>query len=167
MPSIELIAAVLTALLGTLPPLLKVGLTALYKSSARVRHIFDTSLGRAILKGLDIKEADPSPTKGLLAELRTASAEMDRIVDEIGRYTEERQSTVLKLEGDLQALSQREQELKKRIEGLQQVPLPAAEYFAKLVERTEKKSATRDYVLFLLGVVASAVVVVILKAFGV
>jgi len=35
------------------------------------------------------------------------------------------------------------------------------------VERTEKKSATRDYVLFLLGVVASAVVVVILKAFGV
>ena len=47
------------------------------------------------------------------------------------------------------------------------MPLPAAEYFAKLVAKTEKKSAKRDYVLFLFGVVASAVVVVILKAFGV
>jgi hypothetical protein len=92
---------------------------------------------------------------------------MDRIVDDKGRYTEERQSTVLKLESDLHSLSQREQELKERIEGLQQVPLPAAEYFAKLVEKTERKSATRDYILFLLGVVASAVVVIILKAVGV
>jgi hypothetical protein len=89
-----------------------------------------------------------------------------RIVDDIGHYTEERQSTVMKLEDDLHALSQREQELKERIEGLQKVPLPAAEYFARLVEKTEKKSATRDYVLFLLRVVVSGIVVVILKALG-
>ncbi len=167
MPSIELIAAVLTALLGALPPLIKLGLAALYKSSSGARKAFDTSLGKAILKTLDIPEGVSSPTKDLLADLRKASTEMDRIVHQIGQYTQERQSTVMKLEGDLQALSQQEQELKKRIEGLQQVPLPAAEYFAKLVAKTEKKSAKRDYVLFLFGVVASAVVVVILKAFGV
>ncbi len=168
MPSLELVAAVLTALLGALPPLIKVVIEALYKSSSRVRKSFDSSFGKFVLKIFDIKETDASsPTKELLADLRKASTEMDRIVDEIGKYTEDRQSTVMRLEGDLHALSQREQELKERIEGLQKVPLPAAEYFAKLVEKTERKSATRDYVLFLLGVVASAVVVVILKAFGV
>jgi len=112
MPSIELIAAV-TALLGALPPLIKLGLAALYKSSSGARKAFDTSLGKAILKTLDIPEGVSSPTKDLLADLRKASTEMDRIVHQIGQYTQERQSTVMKLEGDLQALSQQEQELKK------------------------------------------------------
>jgi hypothetical protein len=164
MGGIELLAVVITALLGALPPLVKAALEALVKASPR---LFDSSVGKVILRISGAKSPTTSTgTKDLLLDLRKAAIEMDRIVDEIGHYTEERQSTVIKLENDLHTLSQREQELKERIEGLEKVPLPAAEYFAKLVEKTEKRSATRDYSLFLLGVVLSGVVVVILKAFG-
>jgi len=73
---------------------------------------------------------------------------------------------VTKLEAQLSQLTQEEGELRKRIEGLQQVPLPAAEYFATLVNKGEKSSALRDYILFTAGVVVSAIVAVVLKHFG-
>ena len=63
-------------------------------------------------------------------------------------------------------LTQQEGQLRKTIQELQQVPLPAAEYFASLVNKGEKSSALRDYVLFTAGVVVSAVVTVVLKHFG-
>jgi len=56
--------------------------------------------------------------------------------------------------------------IRDRVEGLQKVPLPAAEFFAKLIAAGEKKSALRDYLLFLAGVIVSALVVVLLKKLG-
>ncbi len=41
-----------------------------------------------------------------------------------------------------------------------------AEYFATLVNKGEKSSALRDYILFTAGVVVSAIVAVVLKHFG-
>jgi hypothetical protein len=72
----------------------------------------------------------------------------------------------MKLEGDLGVLSQQEQALQQRIEGLKNVPLPAAEYFASLVHRGEQRSALRDYALFTLGVLVSAGVTVVLRRLG-
>jgi hypothetical protein len=46
---------------------------------------------------------------------------------------------------------------------LQNVPLPVAQEFAKLVAPAEKKSARRDYLLFVSGVVVTTVITVILK----
>jgi hypothetical protein len=164
MDVIELLAIAITAFLGALPALIKLGLETLFRTSP---HLFDSRVGKLILRISRVNgPAASTGSRSLLLELKKAATEMDRIVDEIGRYTEERQSTVVKLENDLDALSRREQELKERIDGLQKVPLPAAEYFAKLVEKTEKRSVTRDYSLFLLGVVLSGIVVVILKKFG-
>ena len=72
-------------------------------------------------------------------ELSTASREMDEIVNRIREYTRGRELAVAELESQLGALTQQEQELRRRVEGLQKVPLPAAEYFAQLVSREEKR----------------------------
>jgi len=91
---------------------------------------------------------------------------MDAIVTKIQNYTRGRERAVLKLEEDLGILTEQEQDLRKRIEGLKHVPLPAAEYFASLVDRGERRSALRDYALFTFGVLVSAGVTIILKKFG-
>ncbi len=77
-----------------------------------------------------------------------------------------RESAVAKLETQLGKLSQEEGQLRKTIEELQQVPLPAAEYFASLVNKDNKRGTLRDYVLFVAGVVVSAIVTIALKHFG-
>ena len=91
---------------------------------------------------------------------------MNSTVAAITKFTAERQATVEKLEEQISSLSLQEEELKRRIEGLKNVPLPAAEYFAQMLENGERKSALRDYGLFLAGVIVSAIVGVILKLGG-
>jgi hypothetical protein len=102
----------------------------------------------------------------LFAELSEASKKMDGVVSRIQEFTKMRESAVLKLETQLSTLSAQEGELRKTIQQLQQVPLPAAEYFARLVNKGEKSSALRDYVLFFAGVVVSTIVAIVLKHFG-
>lgn len=67
------------------------------------------------------------------------------------------------LESQLGALANQERELNERIETLKGVPLPAAEYFGKLVETGERKSRFRDYSLFLAGIAVTVLVEVLLK----
>jgi len=91
---------------------------------------------------------------------------MDNLVQKIQVFSIEREKAIVKLESQLGIMSQQEQELSKRISSLKDVPLPAAEYFATLVSKGEGKSAKRDYVLFLLGVLVSSVIAILLKKFG-
>jgi hypothetical protein len=91
---------------------------------------------------------------------------MDVIVKQIQNYTEGREQAVAKLESQLGILSNQEQELKQRIQSLQNLPLPAAEYFAQLVSRSERRSALRDYILFLLGVLVTAGLGVLFRKLG-
>jgi hypothetical protein len=164
MIGIELISAVLAGILGGVQPLLKLIIEARFKRNPEARKHYDTPFGRFMLKVIGVEPpTQPLGVKTLFAELTKTSAAMDRIIADIGNFTREREAAVTRLEGDLETLSRRELELKQRIEGLEKVPLPAAEYFAKLVEKTERKSAFRDYMLFLFGVIVSAIVAVLLK----
>lgn len=161
---IEVVVMVVASLVGAIQPLLKLVVEGTFKNNPAARRYFDSQPGKLALRILGVEQiARPAGVKALFAELAKTSAAMDRIVADIGNFTREREAAVTRLEDDLEALARREQELKERIEGLEKVPLPAAEYFAKLVEKTEKKSAFRDYMLFLFGVVVSAVVAVLLK----
>lgn len=163
----ELLISLVAAVVGTLPPLAQVAIKELLQVSPWAREAFKSPFGTRVLRILGVKMPGfTSGTTELFTELAKTSTEMDRIVEEIGRFTEQRQAKVIKLESDLVLLSQREQELKKKIEGLEKVPLPAAEYFAQLVEKKEHKGALRDYILFLLGVAVSAVITVVLKKLG-
>lgn len=162
-PLISVIAALIAALSGALLPAMQ----ELIKNIARRRPAaFKSPFGRLLLQLGGVKPKEKNEAAILLGELSRASSDMDRIVTEIGRLTKERQSRIMRLETDLTLLSEREQELKTRIEGLEKTPLPVAEYFAKLVERTEKRSAARDYGLFLGGVVLTSVIAIVLRKLG-
>jgi len=96
----------------------------------------------------------------------TASKEVDAVLSELSQVARDREKAVQKIEADLQSLQNREKELQKRIETLQNVPLPVAEYFAQLTVSGEKRNAKRDYVLFGAGVVVSTIIAILLKIFG-
>jgi hypothetical protein len=93
--------------------------------------------------------------------LKRSSEDVDGVIEELSTVARERENAVRKLEADLASLSEREQELQKRVDDLQNVPLPVAEHFAALTSVGEKRSARRDYVLFGLGVVVSTVISII------
>lgn len=82
---------------------------------------------------------------------------------ELSQVARSREVAVQKLEIDLVALETREKELKEKIEALESTPLPVAEYFAKLVDSGEKRSAWRDYILFGAGVVMTTVIAIIIQ----
>ena len=127
--------------------------------------LFESKQLRAFaLKHKLIKETPEPPA--LFKELAETSRKMDEVVSKIREYTAQRESAVQSLESQLSQLTSQEGELREKIRNLEAVPLPAAEYFAKLMDKGERRSAKRDYMLFTAGVVVSVIVAVILKHFG-
>lgn len=162
--SVQIVAAAVTALLGAAFPLVKEAVRRLQKSP-RGKEFFTTPFGRLILRAFDLDRRIDTPAT-LFKELADTSTRMDGIVARIQEYTKGREQSVAKLEEQLGLLTQQEADLRKRIEGLKQVPLPAAEYFATLVNKGERSGALRDYLLFIAGIVVSAIVAIILRHFG-
>jgi hypothetical protein len=159
-----IIATFVSLLVGSLLPLLREIVKDLRKNSKGDR-LFESPIGRIVLRALNLDKAPDSPEL-LFAELSETSGRMDKIVSRIQAYTKMRESAVAKLETQLGQLSQEEGQVRKTIDELQHVPLPAAEYFASLVNRDSKRGALRDYVLFVAGVVVSGIVTIALKHFG-
>lgn len=142
------------ALIGAVSSLLGGGLL----SSEIIRKLLRRSLG----------QPEPSKTHSerlseLTSSLTSASAEVDSILRELSTVAKEKEVSVKQLEAGLSALQEEEKELKDKISALEKTPLPVAEHFAKLVESGEKRSATRDYVLFGAGVVVTTVVTIIIQ----
>jgi len=162
---ITFIAPLLTAVIGLIVPSVRQLLVALIKSGRGLKFFRDNPIGQQIVKGLGLEQSVKGP-ESLFKELSMASEKMDVVVKQIQEYTKGRELAVSKLESQLGLLSRQEQELKQRIQGLQNIPLPAAEYFAQLVSKGERRNAFRDYALFLLGVVVSAGVGVLLRKLG-
>jgi chromosome segregation ATPase len=144
----------LAVVLGAIASLLGGGLA----STELIRKLLRRALGKP----------EPSRTHSerlseLTASLTTASAEVDSILRELSTVAREKEKSVKQLEVGLSSLQEKEQALKDKISALENTPLPVAEHFAKLVESGEKRSATRDYVLFGAGVVVTAVVTIIIQ----
>jgi len=163
--ALKLLVPILAAAVGILVPLVQDLVGRLIKSGVGDKFFRETSAGRQIVKALGLERNLTGP-EALFKELSAASQKMDVIVKQIQEYTQGREEAVAELESQLGALSQQEQEMKQRIQGLQNVPLAAAEYFAQLVDKRERRSALRDYVLFLIGVVVTSGVEVLLRKMG-
>jgi chromosome segregation ATPase len=101
--------------------------------------------------------------KKLSAELARSSKEVDKTLEEMEMVSRVREEALKSLEAKLSELAEREKGMQNRIDTLKDVPLPAAEYFLKMTEKNEKRSAARDYILFGAGVVVSTVIAIILK----
>lgn len=101
-----------------------------------------------------------------LESLKKASDEMTSATHEFNDIMNEKQATISLLENKLTELSGKENELKTKIETLQQVPIEALSYFEGVLNRDGKRSAYRDYILFGAGVIVSIIVTIVLKKLG-
>lgn len=90
--------------------------------------------------------------------LLTASGNVDQVLNELTVIAREKEITISQLENQLNKLSNRELALKKRVENLEKIPLPALQYFESLLKKGEKRSASRDYKLFALGVIVTSII---------
>jgi hypothetical protein len=135
------------------------------------------SIGVGIYKFIDNldKEYEKMPSisysekmASLTHSLVEASSEVDRVLHEMSVVSLQRESSISELESQLKELSEREKHLQDKVKTLEKVPLPAIEYFVQEVEKGEKRSAWRDYVLFGLGVIVSTITTLLLKlVFGI
>jgi hypothetical protein len=128
---------------------------------------------RKLLKPIDLLVVYEPPAKNykkkiqdLTRNLSVASSEVDNIVKEMTAVSQERELAVNKLEKKIDELSSREQVLKTKIKDLEQIPLPVAEHFNKLLEKGEKGSAFRDYFLFFMGVIISIAITIVFRLLG-
>lgn len=134
-----------------------------------IREILNLLFPRVLKNFLGNSAKDVSYSERLqqLSEnLTKSSREVDSVIGELQQVAAARERAVHKLEDDLKALTERESQLKTKIEHLEKVPLPVAEYFAELSKPSERKSARRDYVLFGAGIIFSVVTAIVLKQLG-
>lgn len=101
--------------------------------------------------------------KFLTGNLVNASKEVDSVLFELNEVTKERENKISRLEIELSKMEQTEKELKEKIEKLQNVPLPVAEYFSDLLATKERRSAKRDYLLFAAGVIVTTLITILLQ----
>lgn len=99
----------------------------------------------------------------LMASLVTASREVDSTLSEIGRVASEREADLKRLEEELAKLEVREKQIQRRIDLLGRIPVEAVEHFAELLAPNEKRSARRDYLLFIAGVGVTTIVGVVFR----
>lgn len=149
----ELLITVIAGLLGLF--------TAVVASSGLVRSVLYRVLGKP-----EPKKTYAVRLSELTQSLTNASAEVDSILAELSRVAKEKQSSVKQLEQGLSNLEKQEDELKDRIAALENVPIPVAEHFAKLIESGEHRSAKRDYVLFGAGVLVTTLIAIIIRLFS-
>jgi hypothetical protein len=75
----------------------------------------------------------------------------------------EKEKNIDLLEKRLSELSTEEISLKTKVETLQKVPLEAITHFEEIMNKGDKRSAYRDYLLFIMGAILSIIVTLILK----
>jgi len=102
----------------------------------------------------------------LVKNLTETSKEVDNILVEIARTAQDREAKIKALEDEIKHLEISENEYKERIENLKNIPLPAIDHLMKQIEPSEKRNARRDYVLFFLGIVISAIGSLIFNILG-
>ena len=138
-------------------------LTPVYRSFENrfANYIIDRLTKVLFKKPISQKISYGEQLEKLTESLNKSSAEVDNILNELSEVAQDRQKTLQGLESELLRLENRQAELNQRIKDLENVPIPVAEHFAKLTESlsesSEKRSAQRDYVLFVLGLILGTV----------
>lgn len=155
-----LIGALLSLALGGLIPLLERQLDR-YGDTSVVRLLHRLGLFEHTDSGSFKAQMDRS-----LKALGAATNKIDEVFSGITKLAQERQSVITALEAQLVVLTTRESEIKAKIQTLEKVPIEAVRHFEDLLKKGDRRSASRDYVLFGLGVVVSTIVAIVLTTFG-
>lgn len=104
--------------------------------------------------------------ESLSQNLRSATLEIEGIISDLAENVKKKDGELMEVEAMLEVAKSKHAEIEGKIAVLKEIPLPVAEYFTELVNAIEKRSAARDYILFGSGLVAGAVINLVLKRFG-
>jgi hypothetical protein len=96
-------------------------------------------------------------TNDIAESLARISVEADTLLEEMALVIRDKDIAIKQREHELAELEVREEELKTRIETLNKVSIPAAQHFISLLEKGERRSARRDYILFALGAIIGTI----------
>lgn len=162
---IEIIATLISALLGGLLPLTKTLAKKYIANSVKEGKNGKTEEYIAKLFDLEINETKTYKQRleDTLTVLKSAFAEVDKATIEFTDLMKEKEKNIDELEQRLSKLSTEESSLKNKVETLQKVPLEALDHFEAILNKGDKRSALRDYLLFISGIIASVIVTLILK----
>jgi methyl-accepting chemotaxis protein len=105
--------------------------------------------------------------QSLLKILKSSSEEIDKTFEEISFLSQEKEKKIEEIEKKLNQLVDKEKELTSKIQTLEKVPLEAINHFEASLEKKNRRSAYRDYILFFLGILFSIIISVILKKIGI
>ncbi|NHM04319.1 hypothetical protein [Flavobacterium celericrescens] len=162
---IEIIATLISALLGGLLPLTKTIAKKFITNSVKAGKVGKTEEFIAKVFDLEINETKTYKQRleDTLTILKSAFAEVDKATIEFTDLMKEKEKNIDELEQRLSKLSTEESSLKNKVETLQKVPLEALDHFETILNKGDKRSALRDYLLFISGIIASVIVTLILK----
>lgn len=106
-----------------------------------------------------------------IIKLRTASIEVDSSIKEIISDIQQRESALKEIVAKNEALAVQEEELKKKINTLKDIPIEVAKYFEEInqqnFQKMDKKSIKRDLIMFFLGIIVTTGIGIILKIAGI
>jgi predicted transcriptional regulator len=113
------------------------------------------------------RESGPKPTStGDLARLakglNKTSTELDKILAQIVEVSQDRAEAATKLQAEMKKLEEAEEEYLVRIEILKNEPLRVMSDLLNELQPNQIRTPRRDFMLFLAGVVVSAIVSVVL-----
>lgn len=164
---IEIIAGLLAVILGGIYPLLKELFELILKKALRKGEL--NKYQKTLADIFEIETEKPKSYKLRLEEtlstLNKAFKEVDKATEEFTILMKEKEQTIDILEKKLTELSKEEAEIKERVDTLQKVPLEAISHFEEIINKGDKRSALRDYLLFVSGIVVSVIVTIILKVY--
>lgn len=103
--------------------------------------------------------------KPLLSKLTNISDEFNSVFQELTLAINQREVAIKGLDLQLKNLSSEESELNERVDALKNISLPAIKYLLQESQKSEKRSASRDYLLLILGAVLSTIISIALKHF--
>lgn len=162
---IELIAGLVASLIGGLLPLMKKVVENYLKHSSKSEKT--SKLNEVLSKVFDVPVDESRTYKerldNTLTVLKNAFSEVDKATVEFTQLMKEKEKNIDLIEARLAELSTEEKKLKNKVETLQQVPLEALSHFEEILNKGDKRSALRDYLLFISGIVVSVIATLILK----
>lgn len=161
---IEIISALLASFLGALFPLLKKIIENYLKklNDSEKHNPFNKFLSKFFEIDINEKSYKQRFSETILT-LDKAFSEVEKATNEFNQLMKEKERGIDFLEKRLEILSGEEQQLKEKVETLQRVPIEAIPYFEEMMSRGEKRSAYRDYILFVSGIAVSIIITLILK----
>ena len=102
----------------------------------------------------------------LVNDLNKTSNELDNILAEVVQVAQGRAEAATKLQAEINRLEQAEQEYLVRIEILKNEPLRVINDLLNELEPNQIRSPRRDFMLFVAGVIVSAIVSIVLGVLG-